>query len=234
MSIVDNFRGKTSAKSPGTPQAPAIAEQLEQAQATLADLEARRDQASLDALADAPGAKDALAKLDADVKAARSNIDMLASAHRGAVERDRIELLRQQQEYLETAQKSVTSSLALRDKAADLYAAAIAEAQKHYRAMHKHNDAAYRAWTATGMTWPNGAVSETDLQRMASDEGWRNTTGDLAGDPFALPGPAYSKLEYKSDPARITRIDNLLREDSAYIKGQIAKTLAKIATKGSE
>jgi hypothetical protein len=227
MSIVDNLRGKAPAGSPGAPQAPDITRQLEQARSALAELEARRDTASLDAFSDAPGAKDALAKLNAEVRAAHASVEMLRAAHRGAVERDRTALLRQRKEQIETAQRSVVSNLALRDKAADLCAAAIAEASKHYRAMHRHNEAAYHVWTAAGMLWPSGAISDVDLKRLAADEGWRHTTGDLGGDNLKLPGAEYSKLEYQHNPSAAPRLDDVLREDSAWIKDQISKQVPK-------
>jgi hypothetical protein len=227
MSLVDSLRGKAPAKSPATPQAPQIAEQLEQACAALAELEARRDAASLDALADAPGAKDALAKLDADAKVERSKVEMFRAAHRAAVERDRQNLLRQRKEQIETAQRSVISNLALRDKAADLFAAAVADACKHYRAMHRHTEQARFVWEATHMPWPQGAIGPNDLMRMAGDEGWRWTEPTLDGDPLKLPGASYSKLEYQMNPGGIARMDDEIRQDSEWLKEQIAKQVPK-------
>jgi hypothetical protein len=222
MALIDNLRPKPF----GPPQAPAIAAQLAEARASLAELESRRDAAALDALSGDTGSLD---KLNAEVKAAQSSIDLLASAHRGALERDKLEQLRIQKIHLEAAKNSVSNNLGRRDKAADAFATAIAEAQKQYRIMHHHHDQAYHTWTLTGQPWPSGAITETELVRAAQDEGWRNTTGDLAGDKLSLPLPAYSRLEWQFNPAAIPRIDATLGEDTAFIKAQIAKLMAKVA-----
>ena len=231
MSLIDNLRGTSAAsKYPGAPQAPIIAEQLEQARATLADLEARHDQASLDAYSDAPGAKAALAMLNADVIAARDSVALLQSAHRGAVERDKIELLRQYKDQIATAHKSAVSNLVLRDNAGAAFAAAIAEANKQYRLMHRHTWQAYNAWTLANQEWPSGAISESDLKRMAADESWRYTTSSLGDDPHALPGATFSKLEFKGDPKSVPDLETTLRQDTDWIKEQLAKVHDKIGS----
>lgn len=219
MPVIDNL--KRAVRPPtASAQCDDIATKLKAAEASLADLEAKRDAASLDALTDAPGAKDELARLNAASKEARSQIEMLQAAHRGALARKDEDSRRLRRDGIRHAYSRTKAHLKARDEAAAEFAALIEKAAAAHAKIYAADEAARRAWgIANVCEFPIEAFANNAIERAVAGEMWKHTpcTKGEVIPGLALPAAAFPALEYQNWPQGVPDIKAKFEANTAAI-----------------
>jgi putative heme degradation protein len=153
MPLIDNLKRAAAGPSPAE-QRKIIEAKLKAAEVSLAELAAKRDAASLDALIEAPGAKDALARLNAASKEARAEIETLYAAQRAAIAREQEANRSIRRDAIKHAFQRTKAHLKARTEAAQAYATAIEAATKAFQKIHECDEKA-REHMGRDLLWPS-------------------------------------------------------------------------------
>ncbi len=230
MALIDNLKRAAHGPSPSE-QRTTVAAKLQAAETSLADIETKRDAASLDALIDAPGAKGELARLNAASKEAREQIEVLQAAHRAAIAREQEANRNIRRDAIKHAFSRTKAHLKARTEAAQEYATAIEAAAKAYRKIHESDDKAREHIQIANIgEYPPGAFSGNAFASLAAAEAWRYVPLTKQGEPITylgIPGAAFAKLEYQHWPDGAPALAQQLEEDAN-------STLAALASKVPE
>lgn len=230
MALIDNLKRVAGQPSPAE-QRTNVEAKRKTAEAALAELEARRDAASLDALIDAPGAKGELARLNTASKEAREQIEVLQAAHRAAIAREQEANRAIRRDAIKHAFSRTKAHLKHRTEAAQEYATAIEAAAKAFQKIHEADEKARGHIEIANIGgYPPGAFSGNDFSRLCAGEAWRFVPLNKQGEPIThlgIPGAAFSELRFQHWPDGSPALAQQLEEDAA-------STLAALASKVPE
>lgn len=224
MTLIDNLK-RTARPISASAQIEDIAAKLRDAETSLADLDARRDAASLDALTDA-GKRGDLDRLNSAASEARGQIELLQAAHRGAIARKDEENRKSRRDGIRHAFSRTKAHLKARDEAAADFASAIEKAAAAHARIYAADEAARTAWgIANVCEFPLEGFPGSGIERVISGEMYRHVPTTKRGDVqarLALPAAAFPAIEYQNWPSGIPEIKAQFEANSAAILSVIS------------
>ncbi|MFZ0692864.1 MAG: hypothetical protein WAN51_01715 [Alphaproteobacteria bacterium] len=217
-----------SPKAPQAPKASEVLRKLEQAEATLADLEAQHGQLALDALAGVDGATKALADAEAKLSEARTKVANLHAAHRTAIANDEAAERARVTAIQKTQLNAVKSHLAARDNAAEELATALEAAGKAWRTLLQRSGQAQEACPIRTEFPLGGLCGLGDLRRIVEREMFRVAGDGSMNNAASLPGAHWGcDINLQHNPDAVPPLVDEIKRASAFVIGKLKEQVAK-------
>lgn len=211
------FRGPAPATTgrPDIYKAERVKPMLDEAEHTLAALEAEHGPLALSAFLKEHGADEALAAWHDRHQAQRATVDSLRAAHAAALEVDALAQRRAVASIRKSQMHAVSQHLAARDKAALALAVALENATDAYRDLVKRSGQA-RAANPAGGEWPSGTMCEPNaLRDLVAAEIYRAMGAPKADGQCPFPGGRVANPMLYQDPKAIPPLLDTLKAATA-------------------
>lgn len=223
VKLIEAFTRKSDAPPDAyKPLAPVIGAKLLEAEQRLKGLEAKADEAALEAATDSNGARQRAEHLEKQIAAARAEVERLHRAHALAARRDSAASARGRVRAQRQRFEALKANAEARQQAAAELAGAIEVASAAYKRFLLATERMVNG-LPEGLKWPSGyAMHLSPAAGLVAAEMHRHGGVSRPGQQgFALPGAKPPHINFMFNPAAIEPIADVIGRSNDYLLGSI-------------